>query len=124
MKRGILLCVGSVVAMLCFWVVGSKIASAYEPPSEISREEIVKTNNAVLAMPDLKLRVVEDIFRIKALGLDWDVGVESMNLKTLRKCWLARRVKNWVSSCFMVDQQTTGSWSPLLWFLRGSLASR
>jgi pimeloyl-ACP methyl ester carboxylesterase len=76
MWRSILRCIGYVAVILCVWVFGISIAGAYEPPSEISREEIVKTNNAVLAMPDLKLRVVEDVFRIKALGLDWDVGVK------------------------------------------------
>jgi hypothetical protein len=45
-------------------------------PSEISRENVIDANNAVLAMPDIKLKVTEDIFRLNALALDWDVGVK------------------------------------------------
>ncbi len=50
--------------------------SAGEPPSEISRENVVNTYNAVLAMPDIKLKATEDIFRLNALALDWDIGVK------------------------------------------------
>jgi hypothetical protein len=48
---------------------------AWQPPESIAREEIVARSAAVLAKPDLPLRQSEDIFRIQALGLDWDMGV-------------------------------------------------
>jgi len=48
----------------------------WQPPSNISREETLARSEAVLAMPDLALRETEDIFRIHALGLDWDMGVK------------------------------------------------
>lgn len=51
------------------------VNAAWEPPSNISREEIVKASKAVLAMPDIKAKKKEHIFRIRVLGMDWDIGV-------------------------------------------------
>jgi hypothetical protein len=48
----------------------------WQPPESISREKTLARSDAVLAMPDLALRETEDIFRIHALGLDWDMGVK------------------------------------------------
>src|SRR5262245_62553418 len=48
---------------------------AWQPPETISREETLARSQAVLAKPSLPLRQTEDIFRIHALGLDWDLGV-------------------------------------------------
>ena len=48
---------------------------AWQPPESVSREDTIARSDAVLAMPDLPLRETEDIFRIHALGLDWDLGV-------------------------------------------------
>ncbi|MGH6769873.1 MAG: hypothetical protein ACRECO_12735 [Xanthobacteraceae bacterium] len=48
---------------------------SWQPPANISREDTVVRSEAVLASPDLPLRETEDIFRIHALGLDWDMGV-------------------------------------------------
>jgi hypothetical protein len=48
---------------------------AWQPPESISREETLARSQAVLARPSLPLRQTEDIFRIHALGLDWDMGV-------------------------------------------------
>jgi len=48
---------------------------AWEPPDSVTRDEVVARSQAVLAKPDLPLRQAEDIFRIQALGLDWDLGV-------------------------------------------------
>ena len=49
--------------------------SAWEPPSHIPRHEIVQTSQAVLATPDMKIKQTEDIFRIRELEMDWDMGV-------------------------------------------------
>jgi len=46
----------------------------WEAPSEVPREEVVKTSQKVLAMPQIKTKVREDIFRIKALEFNWDIG--------------------------------------------------
>jgi len=48
---------------------------AWEPPPEVSREECIKASQAVLAMPDMKVEQSEDIFRIRVLEMDWDIGV-------------------------------------------------
>jgi pimeloyl-ACP methyl ester carboxylesterase len=48
---------------------------AWQPPGSVSREETTARSNAVLTRPDIALRETEDIFRIQALGLDWDMGV-------------------------------------------------
>src|SRR5262245_52252299 len=47
----------------------------WQPPESVSREETLARSDAVLAKPSLPLRQTEDIFRIHALGLDWDMGV-------------------------------------------------
>ena len=49
--------------------------SAWQPPDAIPREEVLARSEAVLAKANLPLRQTEDIFRIQALGLDWDMGV-------------------------------------------------
>src|SRR3954471_970297 len=48
---------------------------AWQPPESVSREETLARSAAVLAKPNPPLRQTEDIFRIHALGLDWDMGV-------------------------------------------------
>jgi len=47
----------------------------WEPPLEISRDEIVKINETVLQMSDIKTKMNEDIFRMRILEMDWDIGV-------------------------------------------------
>jgi hypothetical protein len=49
--------------------------SGWEPPASLSREDTLARSEAMLAKPDIPLREYEDIFRIRALGLDWDMGV-------------------------------------------------
>src|SRR5262245_21919711 len=47
----------------------------WQPPESVSREDTIARSQAVLAKPSMPLRETEDIFRIHALGLDWDMGV-------------------------------------------------
>ena len=47
---------------------------AWQPPESIARDEIVARSAAILGRPELPLRQSEDIFRIHALGLDWEIG--------------------------------------------------
>lgn len=47
----------------------------WRPPAKISRKDVLATSGAVLRRKSRKVRKYEDIFRIKALGLDWDLGV-------------------------------------------------
>jgi pimeloyl-ACP methyl ester carboxylesterase len=47
----------------------------WEPPLEVPREECMKASQGVLAMPNIKLKQNEDVFPIRALEMDWDMGV-------------------------------------------------
>ncbi len=49
--------------------------SIWEPPSLVSLEDLVALHHQVTAMPDVAISVREDIFRIRALEMDWDIGV-------------------------------------------------
>jgi hypothetical protein len=48
--------------------------TAWNPPREISRVQIVSSSDEVLGRPDFPIVDREDIFRIRVLGLDWDIG--------------------------------------------------
>ena len=50
-------------------------AQAWHPPAAWSREQVIATSDAVLVMPVGKVDEREDIFRLCALELDWDIGV-------------------------------------------------
>jgi len=52
------------------------VASNWEPPVELSREEIVQASDEVLAWPDIPVTVRDDIFRIRAVEMDWDIACE------------------------------------------------
>jgi hypothetical protein len=49
--------------------------NGWRPPLKVSREQIVKESEEILALPDIAFRETEDVFRIKEMGLDWDIGV-------------------------------------------------
>ena len=48
--------------------------SAWSPPGTIPRTDVVRLSQETLALPDLPVGNREDIFRIQALGMDWDIG--------------------------------------------------
>ena len=49
--------------------------SSWEPPSSIPRDEVLKLHHRVAGLPSIRTRMSEDIFRIQALEMDWDIGV-------------------------------------------------
>jgi hypothetical protein len=49
--------------------------ATWQPMTTLSREAIIASSNAVLAMVSQPVRETEDVFRIRALELDWDIGV-------------------------------------------------
>jgi len=51
------------------------VSAAWEPPAKVSKEDMVKISKDVLAMPEIKIKNTEDIFRIRAVDMDWDIGV-------------------------------------------------
>lgn len=46
----------------------------WAPPEFIAREQILKDSGETLALPDIRVKKSEDIFRIRVLELDWDIG--------------------------------------------------
>ena len=50
------------------------VTTTWEPPAQLDRDEIVRGSEEVLRRPDIPLSVREDVFRIEALGLEWDLG--------------------------------------------------
>ena len=63
-----------IAVWLVLFPVGLLMGEGWEPPSEVSREKIVKASRDVFAMPDIELDIREDIIRIEALGMQWDIG--------------------------------------------------
>jgi hypothetical protein len=49
--------------------------AAWQPPEKLTRDDVIVRSEAVLAKPDLPVHQTEHIFRVDALGLDWDLGV-------------------------------------------------
>ena len=49
--------------------------STWEPRAVVSLEETLDLHHQVTAMPDLSIQIRQDIFRIGALEMDWDIGV-------------------------------------------------
>ncbi len=50
--------------------------TVWKPPAEVSRERCLADSDAVLAMSDIPLKEYEDLFRIQAVGMDWDIGAQ------------------------------------------------
>ena len=48
----------------------------WSAPESFSREQVEQISNRVLATPEKKLKIYEDIFRITSVGMEWDMGVQ------------------------------------------------
>src|SRR5215813_6222428 len=53
----------------------SVMSSPWEPASIVCREEVLKLHHEVAARPSFPTLIYEDVFRIQALEMDWDIGV-------------------------------------------------
>ena len=51
------------------------VNAEWNPPSRLSRQEIVETSQKILAMPDIPIHAEEEISRIRVLEMDWDIAV-------------------------------------------------
>ena len=51
------------------------VRSTWEPPALVSFEDVLKLDHEVTAMPYMALEIREDLFRIRALEMEWDIGV-------------------------------------------------
>ena len=49
-------------------------AESWKPPTHLSKEELVKISDGILAEPDIPYTETEDVFRINANGMNWDIG--------------------------------------------------
>jgi hypothetical protein len=49
-------------------------AGTWQPPKRVEKDELVRISDAMLAEPDIAWSRSEDISRINANGLDWDIG--------------------------------------------------
>lgn len=47
----------------------------WRPPYRISREQIIADTEEVLGLPEIAFEETEDVLRIRAADMDWDVGV-------------------------------------------------
>ena len=46
------------------------------PPTEVSRDQCLKESQKLLSRPDIPFNEHEDLFRITAVGLEWDLGAQ------------------------------------------------
>ena len=53
----------------------SKTFSAGAPPDFVAKEKIIELSAQILSGPLIPISKQEDIFRVNALGLEWDMGV-------------------------------------------------
>ena len=67
-------CVVLLSVSILLTVFTGVVFAAYEPPPDVSRAEIVKMSNTVMALPDIKVKSREENFRIRVLDMDWDIG--------------------------------------------------
>ena len=53
----------------------AKVSPAWTPPLRVSREACIQASEEIFSLPDIPLKQTEDIFRIRELEMDWDLGV-------------------------------------------------
>jgi hypothetical protein len=56
-------------------VLTHETKTTWQAPTTWPREQVVATSDAVIAKPAGEVRETEDLFRLTALALDWDIGV-------------------------------------------------
>ncbi|HEX9265335.1 MAG TPA: hypothetical protein VF977_13285 [Candidatus Binatia bacterium] len=59
--------------------------SSWQPPAATSLDEVLRLDHQVAAMPDRPIHVREDVFRIRELEMDWDIGVVVYEPQELNK---------------------------------------
>ena len=62
------------ISLALFLLPGLLHAEGWKAPEEVPLEQVIADSNEVLGMPDIPLNSREDIFRISAVGMEWDVG--------------------------------------------------
>ncbi len=80
----------------------------WEPKAAYTNDEVVAMHREVEARPDIEMTEREDVFRIQALGMEWDIGVyiiEPADPKRRRADQTARKS----ASCFFMAETATSS---------------
>jgi hypothetical protein len=54
--------------------IATPVNSAWTPPKQLSRPEMIAISDSVLAEPEIAFCEDEDLFRIRSNGFDWDIG--------------------------------------------------
>lgn len=70
----------------------SKGRLSWQPPLSLQRGEVVNRSNEVLALPNAPVMESEEIFRVSALGMDWDIGLRIYAPKTIERGADGRKV--------------------------------
>ncbi len=65
----------SVVGLPPAQMLNQNPSEEWTPPQRCGRDQIVAVSQSTLARAGFDLKKTEDIFRIEALGLEWDIGV-------------------------------------------------
>jgi hypothetical protein len=55
--------------------MSSTITGGWAPPATLSKPEIIESAAALEDLPEIPYTEQEDVFRVEALGLQWDIGV-------------------------------------------------
>src|SRR5512137_508557 len=77
---------GCMFILLCLLMFNTDaVGASAQLPSQISREELLKTSQETLSMPKIEWKETEDIFRISEVGMDWDIGVVVYEPKDVSK---------------------------------------
>ena len=71
---------GLLAGLLIAWLPLASPAANYDPPRAVSEADTVAMIERFMARPDIVLKggesgYVEDIIRIQAVGMDWDIGM-------------------------------------------------
>ena len=84
--------------------------SNWQPPASVAREDVLARSDAVLAKPDLPFKESEDIFRISALGLDWDMGAQVYEPTDPQRLHAARTGRRSASSSCTAARAMRSRW--------------
>ena len=87
-------------------------SGAWAPPDSIPRPEVVRLSRETLDLPDIPVGNREDIFRIRALEMDWDIGTMTYAPEDPARIPTAPTADAPASSCCTAAPRTTSRWSP------------
>ena len=82
----------------------------WQPPDAVSRDDTIARSEEVRARPDIPITATEDIFRIRSLELDWDMGMEVFEPENPTDVAIGADGKKSGSSCFMAGPATANRW--------------